>query len=158
MMHRFAIPSVGEPSPVRFPPVSRQALANGIRVWSLEQRAVPAVTITCLADAGSSSDPADRPGLASLTAALMSEGAGALDSIALADALARIGGQLEIEAGADAATLTLTVLSRHFEAGLKLVADIVHQPRLAEPDFARVRELRLGRLKQLSRTPAAAAD
>ena len=107
---------------------------------------------------GTAIDPASKPGLASLTAALVTEGAGQYDAIALSDALARIGAQLATEVGTDVTTLSLTVLSRHFEQGLSILSDIVRRPRMSPPDFERVRDLRLSRLKQLARTPATAAD
>lgn len=157
-MSRFTVPLVGAPSAVAFPPVMRRVLGNGLRVWTVQHSAVPVVSIVALANAGTSADPDQRPGLASLTAALMTEGAGRYDAIELADALARLGGQLELEASTDVATLTLSVLAKHFEAGLDLVRDIVQRPRLAASDFERVRDLRLSRLKQLSQTPGAAAD
>lgn len=158
MSNRFTIPDVGAPSAIVFPPVDRRTLGNGLRVWMLHQPDTAVVTIACVADAGTAADPSDRPGLSSLVAALMTEGAGGRDAIALSDALARIGGQLETETGTDAASATLTVLPRHFRTGLGLIADIVQRPRLEAADFARVRDLRLSRLKQIARTPGAAAD
>ena len=158
MAMRFEIPRVGEPSSVTFPGVERRMLRNGLRVWAIEHSAVPAVTVSCLLEAGTAIDPASKPGLASLTAALVSEGAGGYDAIALSDMLARIGGHLATEVGTDVATVSLTVLTRHFEQGMSMLADIVRRPRMLAPDFDRVRDLRLGRLKQLARTPATAAD
>jgi zinc protease len=157
-MSRFQLPPVGSPSVIAFPSVDRRSLDNGMGVWSLEQSASPVVTVACLVDAGTASDPPDRPGLMSLTAVLLTEGAGRYDAIELSDALARIGGQLETEVGTDISSLTLTVLSKHFEAGLALLAEVARRPRFDDADFRRARELRLSRLKQVARTPAAAAD
>ena len=157
-MPRFAIPSIGDPSSVRFPRVERRRLDSGLRLWAIQHSAVPVVSVICLVDAGTSIDPGDQPGLASLTSGLVTEGAGRYDAIELSDALARIGAQLSTEVGTDVTTLTLSMLSRHFDQGLSILADIVRRPRLAPPDFERVRDLRLSRLKQLTRTPAAAAD
>src|SRR5262245_42555770 len=93
-MTRFEIPTVGAPTSVRFPRVEQRVLSNGVRVLLIEHTAVPAVTVTCLVPAGTAVDPVELPGLASLTAALLTEGAGPYDSIALSDALARIGAHL----------------------------------------------------------------
>ena len=158
MAMRFDMPRVGEPSSVTFPHVERRMLRNGLRVWTIQHSAVPVVTVSCLLEAGTSIDPAGKPGLASLTAALVSEGAGQYDAIALSDVLARIGGHLATEVGTDVATVSLTVLARHFERGMSILADIVRRPSMLAPDFDRVRDLRLGRLKQLARTPGTAAD
>jgi len=152
------LPSVGPPSPVSFPAVDRRVLDNGLRLWSMPHAQVPAVTIAIVVDGGTAADPSDRPGLTSLVAGLMTEGAGALDAIAMADAVARIGGHLAVDPGADVVTMTLTTLTRHFEMGLGLLADILRRPRLAESDFARVRDLRLSRLTQASRSAGTVAD
>lgn len=158
MTGRFVLPAVGDPSPVRFPAIDRREWDNGVRVWSVGHTAVPVVTISLLMDGGTAGDPVDRPGLASLVAALMAESAGARDAIAMADAVARIGGHLSIEPGADFVAVTLTTLARHFESGVDLLADIVRRPMLTARDFDRVRDLRRSRLTQASRTAAAVAD
>lgn len=158
MTDRFALPAVGDPSPVRFPAIDRVELGNGVRVWSVGHAAVPVVTISLLMDGGTAGDPPDRPGLASLVAALMAESAGARDVIAMADALARIGGHLSVEPGADVVAVTLTTLARHFDIAADLLADIVRRPGLTAPDFDRVRDLRRSRLTQASRTAGAVAD
>jgi zinc protease len=49
-------------------------------------------------------------------------------------------------------------MRRHLVHALSLAADAVIRPHLAAPDLARVRDLRLSRLQQLRRTPAALAD
>ncbi len=157
-MSRFSIPEPGAPTPVTFPAVHRRTLANGLRVWATEHAAVPVVTVTCLVEAGTATDPPDLPGLASLTSALLTEGAGLYDAIQLSDALARIGAHLSTETGIDTASLTLTTLARHFDRALSIMQDVVERPRMAAADFERVRELRIGRLKQVARTPSAAAD
>jgi zinc protease len=158
MAMRFEMPRVAEPSSVRFPEVDRRLLRNGLRVWAIQHAAVPVVTVSCLLEAGTAIDPAGKPGLASLTAALVAEGAGQYDAIALSDILARIGGHLATEVGTDVATVSLTVLARHFEQGMSILADIVRRPSMLPPDFDRVRDLRLGRLRQLARMPGTAAD
>ena len=97
------------------------------------------------------------PGLASLMGSLAAESAGTRDSIALADALARIGGRLDVQPGADATTITISTLTRHARAALDLMADIVRRPQFTAADFARVRELRLSRLRQMSRVASTIA-
>ena len=143
---------------MRFPEVHRHVIANGLQVWCVAQPGVPAVSATLLIDGGSAQDPGGRPGLASLVADLMDEGAGGRDAIALADALSRLGARLEVDVGADMTAISATTLSRFLIPVLGIVADIVARPHLTEPDLMRVRDLRVSRLRQLSRSPAAVAD
>jgi len=155
---RFVPPVVGPPTPVRFPDVTHDALGNGVTVRAVSQNAVPAVTISLVVAGGTSADPVDRPGLASLVATLMHEGAGGRDAIELSDALARLGSHLDVESAPDVTVVSLTTLTRHFRAALAIVADVVQRPHLLPEDFARVRDLRRSRLKQTSQSPGAAAD
>jgi zinc protease len=143
---------------VHFPHAERRDLSNGLRIWSMSHTAVPVVSIVLLLDAGSAADPADVPGLASMTSALMTEGAADRDAIALSDALARIGSSIDADTGPDVSTLSMTTPAKHLQTAMELIADVARRPRLLDADFERVRELRLSRLKQLRLSPAASAD
>ena len=94
------------PTPIRFPPIARTRLDNGLRVW-VDRRiaACPSSTATLVVARGTGDDPSDRHGLASLTGDLLDEGAGARDAIALAEAFGRLGTQLDIDVGPDATSL-----------------------------------------------------
>ena len=151
-------PVVGTATPVRFPDITRDALASGLRVWSLPWRSVPVVTIALLLERGSAQDPADRPGLAGLTADLVDEGAAGRDAVALAEAFASLGTHLEVDVGQDATLLWCTTLARHLEPALALLADVALRPHLADDDLLRIRELRLSRLQQLKTSASAVAE
>src|SRR5690606_17905079 len=148
---RFNRPPAGAPAPVRFPEITRSQPDTGLRVWTIRYGTRPIATATLVVGRGTAHDPASQHGLASLTGDMLDEGAGTLDAIALADAFAKAGTQLAIDVGPDAMTLSTAGLSSAFERALALVGDVVMRPRLAAPDFERVRELRINRLRQLSR-------
>jgi zinc protease len=155
---RFEIPLPGPPSGIAFPALSRTRLSNGLDVWTMRHSALPVVSFALVLDCGTSIDPPGKHGLASLVASLAAESAGSRDSIALADAIMRIGGDLEVQAGADVTMVSLLTLARHTPAGLDLLADIVMRPQLNAADFDRVRDLRLSRLRQASRVAGTMAD
>jgi predicted Zn-dependent peptidase len=151
-------PPIGPDKPVVFPPVTRLSLANGLAVWCVERRPLPYVTVSLVVRAGSSIDPADLPGAASLTADMLDEGAGGRSAIEIQEAFGRLGTSLDTEAGADAAVLSFSVLPRHLAHACRLFADVVARPALAVADFERVRTLRLNRLRQVRNSPAMVAD
>ncbi len=151
-------PLAGHATAVRFPPIARDQMASGLRVWSLPWTSVPVVTVALLLESGTAQDPAELPGVASLAADLTDEGAGGRDVVALSEAFARLGTHLDVDAGQDATLLTFTTLVRNFDACLALLADVVMRPHLAEADFQRIRELRISRLRQMSSSASATAD
>ncbi len=155
---RSRLPPSGALAPFQFPAIQRTPLGNGLQVWTIEQRAVPLITVLLLLRRGSAADPAGHEGLAAITGDLLDEGAGALDALEFHEALGRIGGQIDTEVSADATLLGLTVLSRFADRGFSLLGDMIQRPRLERADFDRVRDLRLNRLIQMRDLPPALAD
>jgi zinc protease len=155
---RSQLPTPGADPVLRFPEVRRGALANGLRVTTVEHRGVPVVSFLLLLSSGSAADPAERPGLAAFTADMLDEGSGDRSALDIEDALSGIGAQFETEVGSDATVLGLLTLPRFSDRALGLLSDIVTRPRLARADFDRVRELRLNRLRQLRDLAPAVAD
>jgi zinc protease len=155
---RFILPGAGPLAHVRFPGIAKDTIGNGLGVWTIVQPAVPVVSLILVLDTGTASDPAERPGLTGLVADLLDEGAGSRNAIELSDALARLGSHLEIDTAPDATTIGLTTLARFLPQAMDLLADILTRPHLAEADLARVRELRINRLRQMRRLPGAAGD
>ena len=94
----------------------------------ITQRAAPIVSLTALVRGGSSADPADRPGLAAFTADLLDDGAGTLDGPGLADVLARIGAEADIEVWPDATVVTITTLARHVSRAARCVMTRTSRP------------------------------
>jgi predicted Zn-dependent peptidase len=158
IVDRSRLPEPGPDPDFHFPVVSRRRLSTGMHVWTVEQREVPVLSFLLMLSSGAASDPADRPGLASLTADLLDEGSGTRSALEIEDALSRLGAQLETEVGSDATVLSLLTLSRFKDAALDLLAEIVCRPRLAAADVDRVRDLRLTRLMQLRDLAPAVAD
>ena len=76
----------------------------------------------------------------------------------MSEALASIGGDYDVEVGADAVVFTLTTLARFIDEGADLFADMTTRPSLREADFERVRQLRRDRLRQLKDVPSAVAE
>ncbi len=152
------MPAVGPPDAVQFPPVTRRRLDNGLSVWTITDSAMPVVSAAVVVPAGSAQDPAERPGLISLTGDLLDEGAGGRDAIALSDALARLGSRLAIDISPDVTAVSIGAVDRRFADTLRLLADVLIRPHFHAADFERVRDLRLNRLKQLTQSVGTVAD
>lgn len=155
---RTRLPVAGPARPFRFPTIDAAVLPGGLDVRVITQRTAPIVSLTALVRGGSSADPVDRPGLAAFTADLLDDGAGDLDGPGLADVLARIGAEADIEVWPDATVVTITTLARHVSRAAALLADLLMRPRLGADDVERVRALRLDRLRQMRAQAASLAD
>ena len=133
-------------------------LANGTRLWTVQHRRAPVLSLLLLIPSGASVDPSHQLGLAALTADLLDEGSTHYTAIELHEALSRIGGHLNIEVTSDATVVALTTLARHTHEALRLLSEVVTRPRFYPDDVARVRDLRLHRIRQMRQVPSAVAD
>jgi zinc protease len=155
---RSRLPDSGLARPFSLPVIEKSVLSSGLRVWTVRHAQIPVLSFIVLLDKGAATDPAGQGGLAALTADMLDEGSGDRSAIQMHEALALIGAQFDTDIGSDATAVSAMSLSRVAGRALALVADIVARPALRESDFARVRQLRLHRLKQLRDSPSAVAD
>ncbi len=123
---------------------------EGTRVYFIETHALPIVDVQVAFLAGSAFDPVDKPGLASLTASLLDQGAGQRNEKEVAETLADIGAQLSNGAGLDSATISLRTLSDapRQAMALSLLADVLARPQFDAAVFKRDQARSIAALKE----------
>ena len=141
-------------------PVQSWTTSQGARVYFIETHALPIVDVQVLFLAGSAFDPDDKPGLASLTASLMDQGAGARNEQQVAEALADIGATLSVGAGLDSATLSLRTLSdpERRQVAFDLMADVMARPQFDRAIFKRDQARSVAALKEALTKPQVLAQ
>lgn len=155
---RSTLPLVGPDRPFHFPRIATRTLANGLELRAVAHHSVPVASMVLLVPGGASLDPDRARGLVSLTVGLLDEGSRGQSALEIADRVARIGGDLDLDAGLDAVVIGLTTLDRFVDRGLGLVKELAAEPNLANDDFNRIRNLRLERLRQMKDHASALAD
>lgn len=149
-----------EPGPVRpldLPDIQKRTLGNGVPVWIVEQHEVPVAHVSLVLQSGASAEPAGAYGLASLTAAMLDEGAGDRSALEIADAVDFLGASLGSSSSFDASAVRLYVPVARLEAALAIMADIVMRPTFPAQELDRLREERLTSLLQARDNPASIA-
>lgn len=155
---RSGPPALGEPRALQLPAIQRFTLSNGLAVVLMEKRGVPVVQINLQVKTGSAMDPADKGGLASLTADMLDEGAGARTALELADAIDFLGARITTGAGSHTTVIALhTPVSKLGEA-LPLMADIAVRPTFPDGELDRLRKERLTTLLQWHDRPSTIAS
>jgi zinc protease len=150
-------PPLGPQARLTLPAVEKHELANGLDVWLVEAREVPLVQMNLVVHAGSGDDPAGEFGLASLTAAMLDEGAGARSALEIADELEFLGAELRTASSFDASVVRLNVPARAMTRALPIMADVVFRPTFLAAELERLRQERLTALLQARDDPAAVA-
>lgn len=141
-------PELGPPPSLTLPAIQHLKLSNGLRVVLMEKHQVPLVQVNLLVNAGTAMDPAGQRGLASMTAAMMQEGAGNRDALAFADAVDFLGANISVSAGMHTTTLSLFTPLSKLDSALTLLADAAVRPRFPAEELERNRIERLTMLLQ----------
>ena len=115
--HRTGLAPVGT--------MRRFSLENGMRVILQTDRTDPVVSVSLLFHGGSTLDPIGREGLAMLTADVAERGPRGVDFVEFTRRFERLGSHFSLAAGAELVHGDVTLLTRHAEAGLGLVADLL---------------------------------
>ncbi|HSD21846.1 MAG TPA: pitrilysin family protein [Anaeromyxobacter sp.] len=145
---RSQVPALGPAPELTIPAQRHFALANGLKVRLVEYRRLPVVAVNLLVGAGGARDPANLPGLASFTAAMITEGTKTRSAIQLSDETNFLGASLRASASPDAAAVAGAVLAKHLGKYLELFADVTMNPSFPRADFERVQDQRLVTLLQ----------
>ena len=150
-------PPLGPSEPLSLPRQLHFILSNGLRVRLVEQHRLPLVALELVVDAGSSRDPANLPGLASFTAAMVTEGTRTRSATQISDQVGFLGAALSAAAGPDSASLSGSCLSRQLKDFMAIFSDVAMHPAFAEGDVERVRDERRVTLIQQRDQPAIVA-
>jgi zinc protease len=150
-------PALGPAPQLTLPALQKRALSNGLNVWIVEAHKVPLVQVNLLIQAGSGDDPAGKFGIASLTAAMLDEGAGSRSALQIADDVEFLGANLATSSSFDASAVRLNVPTARLAAALPIMADVALRPAFAQAELDRLRQERLTTLIQARDDPAQVA-
>ncbi|MBR9989472.1 MAG: insulinase family protein [Gemmatimonadetes bacterium] len=154
---RSVRPAVGEAPDVVLPALQEFTLDNGLRVVLMEKRDIPLVQLNLLIGAGTARDEPSAPGIASMTAAMLDEGAAGRSALEIADAFEMLGARFGVGAGTHAASMSLRVPSRRLAEALSIAADVMLRPDFPVAELDRLRAERLTALVRRYDEPNAIA-
>jgi predicted Zn-dependent peptidase len=139
------------------PVILKRQLSNGLRVWIVEQHELPVVQMSLLVPVGTGADPRGRYGAASLTSAMLTEGAGARSAVEIADGLDALLANLSASSDVDSTSLQLYVPLGGLAEALPLMADVAQRPTFPKPQLDTLRQQRLATLRNARGDPDAIA-
>jgi zinc protease len=142
-------PPANGPAPtLHLPAIQKQKLSNGLPVWIVELHKVPVAQVNLVVLSGTAEDPAAKFGVASLTAAMLEEGAGSKSSLEIADAVDFLGADLGAASGYDSSSVRLHVPVARLADALPIMGDIVERPTFPKDELDRQRQQRLTNILQ----------
>jgi len=128
--------------------VQKVVSKGGIEAWLVEDYAVPLIALEFAVKGGAAQDPQGKPGVASMLAGLLDEGAGPYDSDAFHRALDDHAIEMSFSADRDVLGGRMQTLSRNSARAFELLRLAVTQSRLDEEPLERVRSQLFAGLKR----------
>ena len=127
---------------VQLPKPVEATLPNGLTVLVLEDNRFPIVTTTLsISGAGPIFEPADRAGLANITAQMLREGTKSRTSRQIAEEVERIGATLNANSGfgSAASSLSASGLSDNFDQWFALLTDVLLNPTFPAAELTKLK-------------------
>jgi zinc protease len=113
---------------------------GGIKAWLVRDKAVPMLALDYAFTGGANADPAGKPGVANMAAALLDEGAGDLDARAFQELMEEKAIQLGFTAGRDQFRGSLRSLSVNLDEAVNLLRLALMSPRFDAEPVERIRD------------------
>ncbi len=131
---------------VKFPPYALKTLGNGLQVIAVSHHEQPAVSVRLMVRAGGAQDPADKPGVAALAAALLDQGTKSRTAEQIQHSIDSIGGVIGAGSGTEYTFVQAIVMKDSFNVGLDMVSDIAKNPAFVPQEIELQRKQMLSTL------------
>jgi len=125
---------------IKVPATQRFVLPNGLTVVLVPKKDVPLIAFSGFVRGGALSDPAGKPGVASMVAGLLDRGAGQRDAYQFADAVEGVGGSFSADAGPESISFDGQFMARDRALMIELLSDALLRPHLDADEFSKIRD------------------
>jgi zinc protease len=143
-LDRRMVPAAAPLEKILFPQIKQATLANGVVVHMLQFGAQAIVELGAIFPAGKCFEPASS--VANFTAKMMQEGTRQRSSLEYARAIDNFGAFVNVDSGYEAASVSLTSLTKHLASTVPLWAEMILEPAFPEQEMEKLRERSLQHL------------
>ncbi len=132
-------PEGGTPKDFQLPAKKIAKLSNGLTTTLVQYGAIPKVNINIVIKTGNIHEGPNEVWLGDLTGALMREGTTTMDFKTIAEKVAGMGGEVNVATGLNQMTISGSVLSEFAPELVKILADIVMNPKFPANEVERLK-------------------
>jgi zinc protease len=132
-------PEVGRLAPFSLPTVDRSHTNSGLELQLVAAGSVPKASIRLVLSLGTAYETPGQTWISRLVSDYLKEGAGVLNGTGLADAVARMGGHLNVHVDDDCMTISSSVLAEYASDFVRLIGQIVRQPAFPAAELDRLK-------------------
>jgi zinc protease len=140
------------------PAIWNASLANGLKVYGIDNREIPLVSFDVTIPGGHILDPLEKAGTASLMAQLLMQGTAQKTPAQLEEAIDLLGATISVNSTNEEIRVQARCLARNFAPTLALVQEMLLQPRWDAAEFTRLKRSLATNLKGQEANPSAVAS
>jgi zinc protease len=138
---------------LNLPKVESAPLSNGLNVTVARRENLPLISLQLVILVGESSSPENLPGLATLTANMISRGAMNLSSSKIEEILESIGGNFSTSTFLDYSLFTFTFLEEYLDEALEVLSKMILQPTFLKREIVNEKRNMFYSLRDKGREP-----
>jgi predicted Zn-dependent peptidase len=132
-------PEGGTPRDFKLPAKKVEKLSNGLTTTMVQYGAIPKVNINVIIKTGNIHEGPNEVWLGDLTGNLMREGTTTMDFATIAKKVAAMGGEVNVSTGLNQMTISGSVLSEFAPDLVKILADIIINPKFPASELDRLK-------------------
>lgn len=155
---RSVEPAYGPQPAVKIPVVWEGKLADGLRVYGIENTEVPLVQFEIVVDGGLLLEDINKVGVSNLMARLMTQGTQKKTPAELEEAIQQLGASINVIPGTEDIRIRVNTLAKNYDATLALVEEILLAPRWDAKEFDLAKQAVVSQIKQQEANPNAIAQ
>src|SRR6185369_685159 len=153
-LDRTKVPPAGPTPVLTVPKWTRTQLANGATLIVSERHSLPLVSFSITFVGGANQfEPAERRGVASLTASMLTEGTKTRTGDQISDALQLLGTNVFANVGAEEGSINFVSTSKNFDSVLEILSDMMLNSVFPTEALERLRARTLVNLTQAKDQP-----
>ena len=154
---RTVEPSQNEAPALNIPITWTANLSNGISVYGIEQNEIPTVNFSLVIEGGHLLDDMGKNGVANLMTDIMMEGTATKTPLELEEEIELLGASINMSTSNENIVIRGNTLTRNFDKTMKLVEEILLEPRWDEEEFGRIKTKTINEIKRSQANPNAVA-
>lgn len=155
---RSVAPETGETPKLNIPSSWTSELANGMKVYGIEQNEIPTVNFSIVMEGGHLLDDMKKNGVANLMTDIMMEGTANKTPEQLEEEIEMLGASLNMYTTRESIVIQGNTLVRNFDKTVDLMREILLEPRWDEEELARIKTATINQIKRSDANPNAVAN
>ncbi len=146
-------PAQGEAPALSIPDTWTANLSNGIEVYGIVQNEIPTVNFSLVIEGGHLLDDKNKNGVANLMTDIMMEGTANKTPLELEEEIELLGATINMYTTNESIVIRGNTLVRNFDKTMKLIEEILLEPRWDEEEFARIKTRTINQIKRSQANP-----